>query len=700
MSGIEVFQPGGTGDQNSAGAVSPGPLQVAVGIGVYAKLVGVADQPSTWAISTKPTGSAAAFVQVGRPGFTFSREFSPDKGGTYVLQVTGTDLVVYSVTVVAFVSLPGPSATAVDARQFGVQADGRKLTDGVLLAGSNVLQSTTANFTQDDKTRLVVMRTPVSPLPTGTVSISTAGPPYAITGSGTQFTTDIPNTGGAPDNGGAVYVDGDWFTISNVNTNTSLSVNQPASHNASGKTLYRETQIATTILSIVDSARAILGATAQVSGSSVLVTIATDDTDAVDATNNAAFASGAGEAVYPAGIIGVTRNLSYQNKTGPLSVRGQGKDKTFFTRMRVASENLAPTGNGYGMLSFDTCSGVTLRDFSLDGSVPVMGMSLSYPYGSQKGISSYDTTDLTISHVGSGGFGTRDEFIYNNPNVDPTKTANLRIEDCTILTSYVALNPATRSNMIVRGNRCIFGAVGLELQASHAVVDGNSFQLYNVNGYATGGQFAIIDPITGCNYLITGNTFGPGNTSTAGNAAVAIDGVTSATDCVVTLCGNSYVGIDGYFYNADSAIVRVANGCKGSVTIVGETFDRNTAGASGGTFIGVDGANTEKVTIGPCVMRGRAGSNMTRGVLVKAGVPTGAVIVSPGSVFGESVTTRWDLNAEVAFVVDRVHQFAEITDPAAPAVNEVKVYARDTGGKTELVARFNTGAVQRLAIEP
>ncbi|MGB2713510.1 MAG: hypothetical protein WBC51_04980 [Vicinamibacterales bacterium] len=41
------------------------------------------------------------------------------------------------------------------------------------------------------------------------------------------------------------------------------------------------------------------------------------------------------------------------------------------------------------------------------------------------------------------------------------------------------------------------------------------------------------------------------------------------------------------------------------------------------------------------------------------------------------------------------------SDPAAPSANEVKLYARDNGaGKTQIVARFNTGAVQVIATEP
>ena len=45
-------------------------------------------------------------------------------------------------------------------------------------------------------------------------------------------------------------------------------------------------------------------------------------------------------------------------------------------------------------------------------------------------------------------------------------------------------------------------------------------------------------------------------------------------------------------------------------------------------------------------------------------------------------------------------EYTEIADPTAPAVNKCRLYARDNAGKTELVAVFNSGAVQQVAIEP
>jgi hypothetical protein len=49
-------------------------------------------------------------------------------------------------------------------------------------------------------------------------------------------------------------------------------------------------------------------------------------------------------------------------------------------------------------------------------------------------------------------------------------------------------------------------------------------------------------------------------------------------------------------------------------------------------------------------------------------------------------------------------QFVELqelsADVTAPGVNRVRVYATDVGGKTQLVSRFNTGAVQQITVEP
>jgi hypothetical protein len=45
-------------------------------------------------------------------------------------------------------------------------------------------------------------------------------------------------------------------------------------------------------------------------------------------------------------------------------------------------------------------------------------------------------------------------------------------------------------------------------------------------------------------------------------------------------------------------------------------------------------------------------------------------------------------------------EIGEIAAPGAPSTNYVRLYADESGGKTRLMARFATGAVQQVAIEP
>jgi len=66
--------------------------------------------------------------------------------------------------------------------------------------------------------------------------------------------------------------------------------------------------------------------------------------------------------------------------------------------------------------------------------------------------------------------------------------------------------------------------------------------------------------------------------------------------------------------------------------------------------------------------------------------------------WGWRVVSAVDANAIVGAAYS---EYEEISDAAAGATNHGRVYARDNGmGKTQLVVRFPTGAVQVLATEP
>lgn len=69
---------------------------------------------------------------------------------------------------------------------------------------------------------------------------------------------------------------------------------------------------------------------------------------------------------------------------------------------------------------------------------------------------------------------------------------------------------------------------------------------------------------------------------------------------------------------------------------------------------------------------------------------------------GPTLTAHGGLNiGAAAGAASGVLSMAEITAPSAPAANGVYIYAEDNGaGKTRLMARFNTGVAQQIAIQP
>ncbi len=74
------------------------------------------------------------------------------------------------------------------------------------------------------------------------------------------------------------------------------------------------------------------------------------------------------------------------------------------------------------------------------------------------------------------------------------------------------------------------------------------------------------------------------------------------------------------------------------------------------------------------------GTDYARGIGVSA---SGGLSITNGTTGGQSL------------------QFVEMTAPAAPATNGVRIYAEDNGaGKTRIMALFATGVAQQIAIEP
>jgi hypothetical protein len=91
------------------------------------------------------------------------------------------------------------------------------------------------------------------------------------------------------------------------------------------------------------------------------------------------------------------------------------------------------------------------------------------------------------------------------------------------------------------------------------------------------------------------------------------------------------------------------------------------------------------------------------GLVIKSQGNTGVMLRSLDyGVTGEPILQVVDAtNGDIAAFAPKFNEFVEITDPTAPSANKARLYCKDNGsGKSQLVVRFPTGAVQVIATEP
>lgn len=99
------------------------------------------------------------------------------------------------------------------------------------------------------------------------------------------------------------------------------------------------------------------------------------------------------------------------------------------------------------------------------------------------------------------------------------------------------------------------------------------------------------------------------------------------------------------------------------------------------------------------------GQNATVTIQSKDGVKTVYPTLKLKTISGQDqnlLSLQDSSNVELAaFTVTGSMLMVEQTEPAAPAADKVLVYAKDNGsGKTQLMARFSSGAAQQIAIQP
>jgi len=194
--------------------------------------------------------------------------------------------------------------------------------------------------------------------------------------------------------------------------------------------------------------------------------------------------------------------------------------------------------------------------------------------------------------------------------------------------------------------------------------------------------------------VVKGSGLTAGRVALSGAAGVITDdaGLTydTATDAL-TIAGSMIVsgGAAGQAIQATTGPIRS--------DYAGTAFNAPNGGATfGGATVRVDGVlDHNGATVGfygvtPATRPGATAE-------IKAGLASLGILTDGGAtpldLDGGSLTAA---NAVLSGYVERV----EIADPSAPAANAGLVYLRDVAGKTQLAARFATGAIKPIVEQP
>ena len=212
-------------------------------------------------------------------------------------------------------------------------------------------------------------------------------------------------------------------------------------------------------------------------------------------------------------------------------------------------------------------------------------------------------------------------------------------------------------------------------------------------GRSTAGTGALEEITLGTNLTFSGTTLnaaGGGGGSPGGvttqvqyNNAGAFDGANLFVDSATTLAQRN--GTNAQVFRVYNTYTDASNYERVSIGVISgrACFDYSTAGTGNtdlNVWIGSDNGN----------------ANDNRTIIIPTGklkFQTGGtvnIMVNGGAEFSQSDSST---GAYLGLI--------EMTAPAAPATNGVRIYAQDNGsGKTQLMARFATGAAVQIAIEP
>ncbi|MFM7447461.1 MAG: glycosyl hydrolase family 28-related protein [Leptolyngbyaceae cyanobacterium] len=390
-----------------------------------------------------------------------------------------------------------------------------------------------------------------------------------------------------------------------------------------------------------------------------------DDTDslqlALDVAQLAAATSSQGTVVYlPRGCYRVSRNIGVESRTTSsgmtmptpvgISIVGDGHEASIVQAsypdlIEADRRPVAGTGLRRGMISVvgtssEPARGCSIERIGLIGPVNRVAFPTDFANSlllSQKGVSFCGTQDCTVRSVRTEGF--RDEAIYAEVS-DGWRVENCIVRRC--LSNAINLNGAwypadgerTSRDCFIRGNaidEC--AASAFQVTGDSFVVTGNTARGWP--GYPIGASPVVID----CAFkgIFSDNVITDYDTSAAGVGCVDVFGSVAPHQAVIKITNNIFQNVKSdwdepiqgggiqFLVTADTLPFA------GTALIEGNTFHDcgRDSPATGGRFIGVFvAAATARIVVAGNVFRNTVGKNLTDGVFVATGVPSGVVQVA------------------------------------------------------------------------
>jgi hypothetical protein len=512
------------------------------------------------------------------------------------------------------------SGGTLDARLAGVVADGVELADGVCVAGSTEITSASASFfTQAKAGMRILLKTPSMPL-TGTVTV-TAGEPF-IAGVGTNFLADVrdlPYTG--PGKGCSLRIGNEIYVVNNFISNTRVQITRTPTVAVAGATAYREQQLESTIISVNSPTSITIAHAPVVSGTGVELFFGTD--------NSAAILAGVARAdideqsfLLPSGLIGVYSNMAWDGLSR-LSIAGAGRGVTVVRDLRRASRELIWTDLDAALFTVRNSSFITLQDFSIHGSVPVLGFQHSdgggvNANGGRIGCMLRDCANSGYLRMGSAGYASRDEYLTAQGDSPGFFCLDCDCPD----TNNVSLNLNTsntceRARIANNSFRSFY--TPFLCGSGNAVVSGNIFDTYP--DLDVGASMVVID--SAARMVFTGNTIRNARSIYSGVSALEVFGNNPAAG-TIQISSNIFENCYGLYH--DHGLISIKN-LTGTLRIDNNQAFNCRGSDVGGKFVVVEAPSAKRVTVSNNTFYGDATSKMALGVVVDD-VPDGVVIAS------------------------------------------------------------------------